>query len=267
MTFNAPSWRVMRSSMRLSVLAFVLMLSVVPIANASVQFQIGANNTVNPSPIAIDGIPSFANPSSQSVLIGASGVSGNRWERGTGWGVDSSEATGTLLDALFSLAGGLPGQSFTLSVGGSQVFQYGSITFSEPDANGGIRNPQELDNLEITAYLSFLKPPSGDIPSATTAVAMQGIVTDPAPDLRISFASQIVPWSANGSFGTFRLDLGQLGTNNQFLPGQISFTTQGSRDIYAQVTLQTELPAPSSFVTFIGLGLLCGTMKAWRRFM
>src|SRR6185295_15208773 len=96
---------------------------------------------------------------------------------GAGYGIDSDESSGSLLDVRFSTSA-FSAQNFALSaVNQSLTFNFGTIDLAEPDADGGIVSG-ELDDLGISAKLTFTAP-TGVIQTVTaTGVATSGLVSE-----------------------------------------------------------------------------------------
>lgn len=217
-------------------------------AHASVQFDIGANN---------------------SPEVVTAGGTGNRWLTGTGYGDDASEASGTLLDVEFDIDNNLPSVMFTLAnPGDMSVFRYGTIDFQEGNSNFGIR-AAETDDLGVTAFLVFDMPSSvGQVSSIAAAVT--GNVNDAADDYIVTFLPVIVPFAG----GTFQLDLIDSGSGLSILgfdgnPGGGIRT----RLVDAKVTLLTAPPddeprvipeMPSGLVWLALVGCASGVFWAKR---
>ena len=179
---------------------------------ASIQFDVGSNGALNSS-------------------------AGNRFVIGSGYGNDNSNengANGALLDVVFTINAGLPSLApFPLSPTQFTTFTFGTITFQEPDtgsgANQGIRSG-EVDNLGVTAFLTFDLPPlTPDASIATVGVPVLGVISDTGVDFSIAFPTVPVNFGP-GSTGLFTLAL-----------SSVSFTgTPQSQDVIATLTLVNE---------------------------
>jgi hypothetical protein len=180
-----------------------------PSASAGVVFQIGPNN-------------------SPEVLSGGT-PTGNAWNIGAGW--DTAQAGGTdndssRLGATFDVDGSVPTINALLTPGAWVMFNFGSITLTEPNAGGGIA-AGETDGLALTAHLSFTSPAGVgvvDIPGSVTATT--GAVSDAAIDLTVTFPAVLVNF---GNGGKFSVDL-----------SDIVFSTQETLAVNAAVTLLDE---------------------------
>ena len=179
---------------------------------ASVQFDIGSNGALN-------------------------SAAGNRFVIGSGYGADNSNengSNGNLLDVVFTINAGLPTLApFTLSPTQFSTFTFGTITFQEPDTgtgtNQGIRSG-EVDNLGVTAFLTFILPPlTPDASIATVGVPVLGVINDTGVDFSITFPTVPVNFGT-GSTGFFTLAL-----------SSVSFTsTPQSKDVIGTLTLVNE---------------------------
>jgi hypothetical protein len=171
---------------------------------------------------------------------------------GTGYGIDSGENGGTLLDVRFSTAG-FTTQNFNLTTVGQYFdFNFGTVNFAEPNSMGGI-NANETDNLGVTANFTFAAPSSGQQSQIATVTASTGSISD-------SFADYSLQWSpisvSFGNGGLFDLAVTNL-----------SFTDNGTQTATARVTLRgleratdsagtpASVPEPGS-LALLGIGLL-----------
>lgn len=194
-----------------------------------------------------------------SFDIGPNGATGNRWLTGSGYGVDDNEGSATLLAVTFAVDSALDANVFSLNVGGSNTFTFGSMTFSETNSMGGI-TAAETDGLDVTAFLTFVLPPVGDVSNPGIVAAVQGSVSDAAADLTFTFAPVLVNFGVGGQF---RVDL-----------SDVTFTRTGTLSVTATVELLKEssptggglegAPEPATFVIWSLLGVI-GAVYARRR--
>ena len=158
-------------------------------------------------------------------------ISSGAFMPGPGYGVDSGENGGTLLDVKFSTSG-VAAQNVVLSkVGDSFSFKFGTVTFHEADAgngsNAGIRT-HEADRLEAIASLIFADPIGIAANIAATGTAITGLTSDPDADY-------VLAWDP------MTVDIG-LGGKFEIAMAPLSFGGNGQQDQMATITLLA-LPA------------------------
>jgi hypothetical protein len=163
---------------------------------------------------------------------------------GTGYGVDARENAGTLLDVEFAaspLASALSPFTFTLdldaltSTNAYMRFVFGTVTFDEPDANGGITGNED-DNLGVTARFVFVDPIGDTKDVVAVAHVRHGPVVDESGTAPADYSLVWTPVLVDfGSGGQFRIALDGL-----------DFTTRGSQDLFATVTLLKEPSSPQT---------------------
>jgi hypothetical protein len=116
---------------------------------------------------------------------------------GSGYGVDASESSGSLLGVVFSNSA-FSVQNFVLAgAGDSMSFDVATVQLTEPNANSGI-NANETDNLGVAASLAFNGPFAGVVGLMATGVATTGAVSDAAADLTIDWAPVQLAFGAGG---------------------------------------------------------------------
>lgn len=171
---------------------------------------------------------------------------------GSGYGVDSVENGGTLLDVQFS-TNGFATQNFILSnVGDSFAFKFGTVNFHEPDAgngsNAGIRT-HETDHLDVIANLVFADPMGITANIAATGTAITGLTRDPDADYVLAWNPMTVDTGLGGQF--------------EIAMAPLNFRGIGPQDQMATITLLTlpaapqgqSVPEPAT-LSLVALGLL-----------
>ncbi|MBO1075646.1 PEP-CTERM sorting domain-containing protein [Roseomonas marmotae] len=178
-------------------------------------------------------------------------VTGGSWSVGSGFGTGNSQ-----LDVTFSSL--VTAQSFSLNQGQTASFLFGSATLNETCINSGNTiadvlsgcgvGGSELDNLGVTANLTFTSPLASTVQSVAITGAIAGPVNDLfEPPLRITdFFIDFNPVTVNfGEGGEFVLNLSDL-----------YFSSTGTITNAASVTLTaTPVPEPASMALF-AMGLL-----------
>lgn len=179
-------------------------------------------------------------------------ITGGAFMPGTGYGVESGENGGTLLDVQFS-TNGFATQNFTLSnIGDGFTFKLGTVNFRESDvgngSNAGIR-AHETDHLEVMASLIFAGIPGITTDIAATATAIPGLTSDMAVDYSLAWNPMAVDFGQGGKF--------------EIKMAPISFSGIGQQDQMATITLLSLPVAPSSqsvpepaTLSLLALGLL-----------
>jgi len=167
---------------------------------------------------------------------------------GAGYGIDAAEMSGTSLDVRFSTAGTFSTQNFSLTtVNQSCTFNFGSINFQEPNANGGI-NSNETDFLDVRATLTFTDPTNTVQSIVASDTATTGSVSDVATDYSLRWSPVTVDF---GNGGRFQVTLKDL-----------DFSVMGPLVETATVTLlslptdapSSNVPEPIS-IALLGLGI------------
>lgn len=147
---------------------------------------------------------------------------------GLGYGVDSSELAGTLLDVSFAQTGSP--QNFTLAnVGDSFTFEFGTVVFQE----GGQIRSEETDDLAVAAQFSFTDPLAGQRFVLASGEAFIGPVVDALVDFTISWNTRQI---AFGDGGLFEISM-----------NSVNFRQEGAQRIQnATITLLAQpLPEPA----------------------
>ena len=185
-------------------------------------------------------------------------ITGAQFSLGAGYGADSNESSGTLLDVRFSTSL-FSQQDFALSaVNQSFTFNFGIIDLEEPDAASGI-NPNEMDNLGITANLIFAVPAGGLQSVSAAGTATAGSVIDAAVDYIVDWSPVTVVF---GNGGSFRLSFADM-----------AFSSNGAAFQTATITLLSlpensppiaAVPEPASFA-LVGMGIGCIALIRRRR--
>lgn len=161
---------------------------------------------------------------------------------GSGYGIDAHEAAGKLIDVRFN-AQTTP-YSFTLNNAGDyHLFQVGTVSFQEPNTNGGINGTEAAGDLGVTALFSFTNPFGGTQTLEAFGTAYTGMLADAAVDFQLTWFATTVTF--NG--GSFSLALMPLAFNN----------TNQTQALWAMISLNPvsgNVPEPTS-VALIGLAL------------
>ncbi|TCS38581.1 putative secreted protein [Paucimonas lemoignei] len=167
---------------------------------------------------------------------------------GSGYGTGNGQ-----LDVVFTNL--VTPQTFNLNVGETASFLFGRAQLNETCINSGITvldllagcgvGASELDNLGVTAWLTFTNPVADTIYNVAVTGAIAGRVNSPdlldfVPDFWIDFSPVVVNFDGTGSFV---VDMGDL-----------YFNRTGSITNGYNVTL-TAVPEPSS-LALLGLGLV-----------
>jgi hypothetical protein len=180
---------------------------------------------------------------------------------GSGYGIDSNERSGTLLDVQFP-ASGFASQSFNLNSSGAFfTFDLGTVLLKEQSSHGGI-NSNETDSLGVTAHFTFKGALASTSDVSATGTATTDSVSDIATDYTIVWNPITVAFGTGGEL-TIAMDSlsfnGNPGTNritSQSQTGTITLTALPNVDAEVEVAAQAaSVPEPVTLALF-GLGLL-----------
>lgn len=179
-------------------------------------------------------------------------VTGVSLSPGSGYGIDGSESSGTLLDVRFSTAG-FTTQNFNLNAAGDFTnFIIGTADLEESNAMGGI-NSNETDNLGVTAHFTFTNPLSGISDVIATGTATTGAVSDAAVDFTLNWTPILLNFGASGQFSLTLDALSLDGMGPQNLNARLSLVSADqSIGISGEAT---PVPEPATLALF-GAGLV-----------
>lgn len=129
-------------------------------------------------------------------------ITGASFTAGSGYGTETNENSGTLLDVQFSTSI-FSAQNFALNAPAEFfTFTFGTVNFLETDAgsgaNAGIKS-QETDNLGVTASFTFTDPLGITKNVLATGVATAGSVSDLAVDYTLVWAPVQVAFGTGGA--------------------------------------------------------------------
>jgi hypothetical protein len=185
-----------------------------------------------------------------------------------GYGKDTAENGGTLLDVVF--AKNFTAQSFSLeSAGEAWTFGVGSLLYQEPSRKQGKSGAtgKEIDGLDVTARLSFSSPLGKSIDLLALGEAKPGNGNNGKPFLKFEWADAIVPFGNGGKLGISLNDLvftGDPGIKHS-LDQKVTVTLlRASEPIVPTSDQRLEVPEPGTFALAIGAVALLGVGRRRR---